>query len=107
MPQLICQVISCAHYNSGYCCKQEILVEGSKARQKQQTSCESFYPMASSYENSVECENSDTKHEVAVQCHAEKCYYNNDLICAADHINIGSQHADTRDETLCTTFKAK
>lgn len=107
MPQLMCQVSSCAHYNSGYCCKQEILVDGSNARQKEQTCCESFYPLAESFQNSIECENSDPQQHVQVQCYAEKCYYNRDMTCAAEHIDIGIHSADTRDETQCTTFKTK
>ncbi len=107
MTQLNCQVTVCAHYNSGYCCKQEILIDGENARQKEQTSCESYYPMTASYQDSIECESSDPKQSIQVQCNAQKCYYNQDLICSADHINIGGQHADTRDETLCTTFKTK
>lgn len=107
MPQLMCEVMSCAHYNSGYCCKQEILVDGVKAKQKDQTSCESYYPMQDSFKASVECEHSDPQRDVEVQCQAEKCYYNHNLMCAADQIKIGGENADTRDETLCATFRVK
>ncbi|MFA9381468.1 MAG: DUF1540 domain-containing protein [Acetanaerobacterium sp.] len=107
MPELICQVLTCAHYNSGCCCKQEIHVDGKNAREQGETCCESYYPMTNSYQNAIECDNSDPKREVGVHCHAQQCYYNQEMLCTADHIDIGGQQADNSTETLCSTFKMK
>ncbi len=107
MPQLYCEVSTCAHFNDNYCCKEKIQVDGKQAREEEATSCKSFYPVTEGFENSVQCEHSNPQQQIGVHCLAEKCVYNTDQICTADKIDIGGDDAQTHEDTQCSTFRCK
>ena len=107
MPELNCGVSTCTHYNSGYCCKEAILVEGREAKKPAYTNCESYYPESEGCENSIDCENEEPQQVIEVACKAENCVYNGNLECTASHIEIGGSKADSTDETECSTFRCK
>ncbi|SDN30168.1 DUF1540 domain-containing protein [Acetanaerobacterium elongatum] len=105
MPQLFCEVSTCAHYNDNYCCKEKIQVDGRQADAQDSTSCKSFYPKAEGFTNSVEAQHSVPQQQVGVSCMAEKCVYNTQHICTADKIEITGEDAESHEDTLCSTFR--
>lgn len=104
MVDLNCCVTTCTHNEDNCCCKQQILVEGESAVTKDSTCCSSFSKRGDdSFKNSYETANTSLK----VDCDAERCVYNKEHVCHADHIGISGSNASTSNETLCSTFVSK
>ena len=85
MTKLDCNVVNCS-YNEDNCCRREdIHVEGMKAKMPSETSCGSF--------------------AANVACDATECKFNREKACSASHIGISGGHADSCKETECGSFE--
>lgn len=100
MTQLNCCVESCAYNKSECCCLNSIEVGGHKAEAPTNTCCDSFEERSSSFTNDT----MEPESHLDVVCKAEKCVYNSEGFCNADHIDISGISANTNGETLCATF---
>lgn len=104
MVRLDCNVKNCIHNADNCCCRGNILVDGSHAWDKEATNCSSFYlrPEGSAANN---METPDTY--LGVDCYAENCRFNRNMVCHAEHIQIKGAQAFTVPETECSSFEAK
>lgn len=104
MTNLKCSATNCMHNCDCYCCKGEILVEGSDAKEKDCTCCGSFdLKTEHSARNSFETPDQMLK----VGCEAVNCIYNEARICHAPHIDISGPSAREAQSTECATFKMR
>lgn len=104
MTLLDCNVNNCLYNDSNLCCKNNIEVAGDEARSSDCTCCDSFHErQKDSFSNSV----GEPSRPTNVSCEAEKCVYNENLLCAADQIGIMGTHAHATEETQCATFKPR
>ena len=106
MAELCCSVENCLYNKEHYCCKGDIFVGGEKARNEEETCCESFALRKEgqdAYTSSLE----HPSKTISIDCEAVKCMYNSNYKCVAEHVDIqGSSAAESR-ETACATFKEK
>lgn len=102
MPILDCNVTSCIHNTDEKCCKGNILVEGSDAKEPEATFCASFHEREEdSFRNG--CEVPD--YSLQVDCEATHCRFNDDCECHAEHIGIAGNGACCSEETKCASFQ--
>ncbi|MGL5435391.1 MAG: DUF1540 domain-containing protein [Lachnospiraceae bacterium] len=103
MTKLECSVKNCLHNSDNCCCKQTIIVDGSGAKDAEETCCGSFD------------ENKDgafinvfktPESRLEVDCEALKCVYNDNRHCIADHISISGDGASKAEYTECASFRA-
>jgi hypothetical protein len=104
MVRLDCNAKNCIHNADNCCCRGNILVDGSQADEKSSTNCSSFFVRTEDGAKN-RLETPDTY--IGVDCYAENCRYNRNMVCHADHINIAGSSAFTIAETQCSTFEAK
>lgn len=102
MTSLGCNVSTCGYNDNHHCCRTEIGVQGSNAKDKDCTCCGSF-------DSSSECKNnvSGPKDTLSVHCEASNCVHNDNFMCAASHIDIQGHNAGNADQTLCASFECK
>lgn len=106
MADLKCAVENCAYNKEHLCSKGDIMVGGRQADTSKTTCCESF--LQGREENSC-CKNSvgHPSKTIRIDCEAEKCTYNANYKCHAEHVNIeGCGACDCR-QTECATFAPK
>ena len=102
MPELRCDVQTCAHNKQMYCDLEKIEVGGEHATTKGETSCKSFVERkGNSYSNSMK----EATATSDIDCKATECQYNQSCKCHAGKINVSGNDASKIDETLCSTFK--
>lgn len=105
MPTLKCDVASCIHNAERCCCKGEILVEGSNAKESDDTFCASFVEREDdSFSNMYETPD----YYSDVECEATDCMYNIECECHAEQIGIcGGRNCNCSEDTACATFKCR
>ena len=101
MTQLDCSVRNCKYNEDNCCCKENIQVDGSSARQSNETCCGSFVEKGTT---SVSNSTLEPKKPTNVDCKAEKCHYNENCKCHANRIDIQGSNACCCGETECATF---
>lgn len=102
MPILDCSVKNCVYNAQSKCQLDQIKVEGSDATNPAATACGSFELRTDSeYSNSTR----EPSPESNVECKAEKCCFNEDCKCHADHIGIAGNGACDCKETECASFR--
>ncbi len=102
MAELCCSVENCLYNKEHYCCKGDIFVGGEKARNEEETCCESF---AQRRDGAYTSALSHPSRTISIDCEATKCVYNEDYKCTADHVDIRGCGASDCKETACGTFK--
>ena len=103
MPELRCNVHTCAHNQNQYCTLDAIEVAGSSAKIAKDTSCSSFMEKKGGYQNYMK----EATPTSDVSCQAKECQYNFDCKCHAGKISVGGNEACSCNETLCATFQEK
>lgn len=104
MALLDCMVDSCVYNKSQSCCKGDIMVGGKHASKVDDTCCESFNKKRNdSYQSATE----HPCRTISIDCEAEKCMYNNNYKCVADHVDINGAGACDCKQTECATFNEK
>lgn len=99
-----CTVTNCIHNSDRCCCKSEILVDGSSAKDKEATCCSSFDRRhGDSFRNSYETPDK----KLRIECNAVQCIYNANRYCSADQVDINGSSATDAAGTQCSTFRAK
>ena len=102
MPELKCNVHTCAHNKNYLCDLDAIEVAGSTAQVSRDTSCASFVEKkATEYTNSTR----EGTPLSDVKCQAVECQYNKSYECHAGKISVGGNDACTSDETECASFE--
>lgn len=102
MAELCCKVTNCTYNKDKYCCKGDILVSGTNARESGATCCASFAQKKSDNYNSA------TNHPsqvISIDCEAINCEYNSDYKCKAKKVDILGNGALNSAGTSCGTFK--
>ena len=105
MAGLTCSVNTCANHNGGYCCRNNIKVEGPSAVMKDQTFCSSFQERMEGAVNST-CGSAPNPH-MEIRCSASRCAYNQNGHCSADHVTVSGGSAEGMTETICDSFEAR
>lgn len=102
MAELKCGVENCSYNQENYCCKGDIMVGGTHAYDCDGTCCESFSQRRDdAYVSSLE----HPCRTISIDCEAEKCVYNSNYKCHAEHVDIrGCGACDCR-QTQCATFR--
>lgn len=102
MAELKCGVENCSYNQDHYCCKGDIMVGGTHACDCEGTCCESFSQRRDdAYVSSLE----HPCRTISIDCEAEKCVYNSNYKCHAEHVDIrGCGACDCR-QTQCATFR--
>lgn len=106
MTILSCTATKCMYNDNELCSRGEIEVNGTDARQANETSCGSFREKGSdSFMNSAKehcgCE------KINIDCKAQECTYNEHCHCTASAIDISGCNAHNCKETKCDTFACK
>lgn len=100
MTNLKCSVNSCAHYESGCCCKPEIKIDGMGASNCAQTCCNSYQERTAQSTNSVGY--SSPNPSLEVNCSATSCVHNCNQKCDADCVCV---NCCTNQGTECSSFR--
>ena len=104
MPELRCDVHSCAHNKNMYCDLDKIEVGGSNAKTSKDTSCNSFVERKEgTYSNSMK----EASAKASIDCKATTCTYNKEYKCYAGKIDVSGNAACRKDETCCSSFQCK
>jgi len=104
MTKLDCNVKNCLHNSDNHCCKQAIIVDGSKAKDCCDTCCGSFDENKDgAFHNLFKTPES----RLEVDCEAVNCVYNMDRHCEAEHIGIAGDGASDASHTECATFQMR
>lgn len=105
MAELRCSVENCSYNSDRCCCKGDIMVGGKHACRKDDTCCDSFKDRSDmgTFTSSI----SHPSRTISIDCEADKCLYNTNYKCYADHVDIKGCGADCCKETTCATFKEK
>lgn len=105
MPVLDCSVKNCYYNREKKCCLDGIHVEGDNVNDPEETACGSFKSQdEGSYTSACHC-GMAPENKLRVQCEAETCTFNDDKMCAANHIGIEGNGAKTYGETECGSFR--
>lgn len=102
MPELKCTVQTCVHNKQFYCDLDAIEVEGSAAKNPQETSCGSFVERKGEQYSNVTGEASASSE---IDCKATDCMYNEQCNCHAGKISVEGSNACHSEETECATYK--
>ena len=106
MSELKCRVENCVYNLDRLCCRGDICVGGRHAERRDQTSCDSFVR----HREGMDIYTSSIAHPsetVQIDCEAEKCIYNRQYRCAAEHVDIRGLGAKNADGTSCESFTGK
>ena len=102
MTDLSCKVSNCAYNQDCLCCKGEISVGTTGAKNETGTCCDSFMQQGEQvYQNST-CHASSL---IDIDCEAVKCIYNDNYKCKAKKVDILGNGAMNREGTLCGTYR--
>ena len=88
MTKLDCNVKNCLHNSDNHCCKQAIIVDGSKAKDCCDTCCGSFDENKDGASHNLF---KTPESRLEVDCEAVNCVYNRDRHCEAEHIGIAGE----------------
>ena len=102
MAELHCSVENCVYNDDCYCCKGDILVSGTHAKESGATCCASFAQKKHDNCSSATCHPSQV---VGIDCEAINCVYNTDYKCKAKKVDILGNGALNSAGTSCGTFK--
>lgn len=102
MTNLDCTVVGCMYNSDKSCRKEMITVGGHEAHSSSETACKSFAPRGTQGIKNAGC--GQPKKETEVACDAVHCKFNDNRVCAANHIGIAGTHAVTTAETECGSF---
>ncbi len=105
MTQLKCNVIHCSSNKDNCCCRPDIHVGGSDAKDRCDTCCDSFTSIPEGTTNDIGYAQPNSSMPVA--CDATNCVYNRDHRCEATAIDIQGAGAKVVDQTKCATFRCK
>lgn len=105
MAELKCGAKNCTYNENSYCSKGDIMVGGKHAHESDATCCESFIERKN--EGSFTSSLSHPSKVISIDCEAEKCIYNKNYKCVADHVDIKGNNACESRETACATFSEK
>lgn len=107
MTGLKCNVTTCASNAQNQCCRPDIQIVGTNAKERGETSCSSFQTKGAAQNNAI-------RHDVPnaalqVNCNVFTCAHYSDGRCAASSICVDSENHDAKDkeQTLCETFRKK
>lgn len=104
MTKCSCTVSTCVHNAEQCCCKREILVEGSGARQCCDTCCSSFEENRGGiFKNLFKTPES----RLEIECDVRNCLYNDDRQCQAERISILGDGARAVGQTECGSFRER
>ena len=106
MAELRCRITNCVYNKDEYCCKGDIMVGGKHADKSDDTCCESFVERKGDKANYISSISHPSK-VISIDCEAEKCVYNKNYKCVADHVDIRGCNACDSKETVCATFAEK
>ena len=104
MADLKCAATNCTYNEDNYCSKGDIMVGGKHANTSDATRCESFR------KRGCNCYTSSVAHPsktISIDCEADKCVYNSNYKCVAEHVDISGVKAKESMETACDTFKER
>lgn len=104
MTNLKCSATNCLHNCDCYCCRGEILVEGTDAKIKDNTCCGSFDLKTEGFAKN-NC--GHPSESLTVGCEATNCIYNKQRVCHAERIDISGPTAKNPQATECATFKMR
>ena len=105
MPILACSARNCSYNRDDRCCLAAIRVGEEGASRAAHTCCESFI--------STEFTNSNEVHhpcmDVAIQCTAAGCIYNDNrsATCTASQVRVGNTISCCSEDTDCLTFECR
>ena len=106
MTYLKCSATTCVYNKNELCSKGDINVMGSDAQHSDETCCGSFRERTNeSATNSVA--EGGGKKEIAIDCKAGNCTYNEQCKCTAGSIGIAGPGAKDSNDTKCDTFMCK
>ena len=105
MTKLDCSVVNCMYNSENSCRKEMITVGGHEAHNPSETACKSFAQRGSQGVKNAGC--GMPKKETEIACDAVNCRFNENKVCAANHIKIAGKHAVTNGETECGSFEQK
>lgn len=103
MADLSCKAQKCTYNRQERCSKEDIMVQGKHAMDREDTCCESFRE-----EKGQSCCGSDQKKAdpmTDIDCQAETCRYNDHKHCIAPHVDIQGKNATESSETACGSFQ--
>ena len=109
MANINCEVVKCVFNTHGGCSRNNISIEecnGCKAHECSETYCTSFSDKMSEMKNST-CTDGCPCTESAIKCCATSCEFNQNNVCSAEKITVGTAHAKCCQETECDSFKEK
>ncbi|MBQ7925647.1 MAG: DUF1540 domain-containing protein [Lachnospiraceae bacterium] len=106
MAELKCGAKNCTYNEDNYCCKGDIMVGGKHAGKSADTCCESFVERKGDKANYISSISHPSK-VISIDCEAEKCMYNKNYKCVAEHVDIKGCNACDSKETVCATFVEK
>ena len=104
MAELKCGAKNCTYNEDSYCCKGDIMVGGKHADNMDDTCCESFIQRKN---DKMTSSISHPSKVISIDCEAEKCMYNKNYKCVAEHVDIRGCNACDCRETACATFTEK
>lgn len=107
MSNINCNVMNCAHNDSGVCYANKISINGKKSRTSTHTCCGSFLD-AANYSNLTN--NTEGNGPCSfVGCNVKTCTHNAGTVCALNDIAVTSSapKANLYSETYCSSFKCK
>lgn len=107
MPSIKCDVVKCVFNTHGGCSREHIEVEKNcEAHECCETFCESFSDKISEVKNSA-CTDGCPCEDADIDCDVTNCSYNENKICTAHGIHVGTSYASTAEKTQCETFTEK
>ena len=101
MTDLKCSVETCCFHDGDCCCRNDIMVGGTKACSCDETCCENFEQQK---EGSARNAAGYPDRMTQIDCEAVKCRYNTNYKCQAEHVDMRGSRAGDRRETACATF---
>ena len=103
MPELRCTVQTCVHNQQNYCNLDAICVDGSTAKDSEDTCCKSFEERKDSYFNAADI-TGQASDRSDIDCKAVECMYNEQCRCHAGKISVEGSNACESEQTECATF---
>ena len=100
MSDLACMARACVNNSDGLCCLPAIHVDGETAEKEEGTCCDNFR-VSDGFLNSAAT--ADKKTDIC--CTAERCAYNHQQHCCADHVEICTCQRPNGQESMRGTFK--
>lgn len=101
MAEISCTVTNCFFNKRHGCTAPAIKVDGKKAFESRNTSCNTFVEQKPGIKSST----ADPQKNAMIECEATKCVFNNNEQCEASDILINGKNAERPEETCCSTFR--